>query len=89
MNGDDGSLSGIQRGREAAPETENPVPAIDAELMVTATVPLEVIVTDFDTAVPTATLPNDSEVAFKLKAAVAALSCSESAANCFRLRPSE
>ena len=59
------------------PETENPVPVIDAELMVTATLPLEVIVTDFDTAVPTATLPNDSEVALRLKAAVAALSCSE------------
>jgi hypothetical protein len=44
--------------------------------MVTATVPLEVTVTDFDTDVPTATLPKDSEVALKLNAGVVALSCS-------------
>ena len=37
--------------------------------------PLEVTVTDLVTAVPTATLPNESEVAFRLRAAVAALSC--------------
>lgn len=35
------------------PETEKPVPEIESELMVTAAVPLEVTVTDLDTAVPT------------------------------------
>ena len=58
------------------PKIENPVPVIEAELIVTATVPLEVTVTDFDTDVPTATLPNDSEVVLRLNAGVAALSCS-------------
>ena len=57
------------------PETEKPVPEIESELRLTATVPLEVTVTDLVTAVPTATLPNESEVAFRLRAAVAALSC--------------
>ena len=57
------------------PETENPVPVIESELIVTATVPLEVTVTDFVTAVPKATLPNDSDVALRLNAGVAAFSC--------------
>jgi hypothetical protein len=46
---------------------------------VTATVPPEVTVTDFVTAVPTDTLPNESEVALKFNAAEAAFSCSETA----------
>jgi hypothetical protein len=58
------------------PETENPVPEIESELMVTATVPLEVRVTDLLTAVPTATLPNAREVVLRLSAGVAAFSCS-------------
>ncbi len=57
------------------PETENPVPVIESELIVTATVPLEVTVTDLVTAVPTETLPNGNEDAFRLNAAVAAFSC--------------
>jgi hypothetical protein len=57
------------------PEIENPVPVIEAELIVTATVPLEVTVTDFVTAVPSATLPNDSDVALRLNADAAAFSC--------------
>ena len=57
------------------PETVKPVPEIESELMVTATVPLEVRVTDLVAAVPTATLPNESEVALRLKAGVAAFSC--------------
>lgn len=57
------------------PKTENPVPEIESELMVAATVPLEVTVTDFVTAVPTETLPNASEVALRLRAGVAAFSC--------------
>jgi len=48
-------------------------------LTVAVTVPLEVTVTDFDTAVPTATLPNDRDVALKLNAGVAAFSCSDTA----------
>ena len=57
------------------PQTEKPVPEIESELIVTAIVPLEVIVTDFVTAVPTATLPNDSDVADRVNAGVAAFSC--------------
>jgi hypothetical protein len=57
------------------PETENPVPEIESELMVTAAVPLEVTVTDLDTAVPTDTLPNESDVALSVRVGVAAFSC--------------
>jgi hypothetical protein len=57
------------------PETENPVPEIESELMVTAAVPLEVTVNDFVTAVPTETLPNASDVALKLNAGTAAFNC--------------
>jgi hypothetical protein len=59
------------------PRIENPVPETEAEVIVTAAVPFEVTVTDFVTAVPTATLANGSEVALKLSVAVAGLSCSE------------
>lgn len=59
------------------PETVKPVPVVESELIVTAAVPLEVTVTDFVTAVPTATLPKDSDVALRLSAAVAAFSCRE------------
>lgn len=55
--------------------TVKPVPEMESELMVTATVPLEVTVTEFVTAVPTATLPNDNDVALRLNAGVAAFSC--------------
>lgn len=58
------------------PETENPVPEIESELIVTAAVPLEVTDTDFVTAVPTATLPNDIDVELSLSAGAAAFSCS-------------
>ena len=44
-------------------------------MIVTAAVPVEVTVTDFVTAVPTETLPNANEVALRLRAGVAALSC--------------
>ena len=57
------------------PETEKPVPEAEPELMVTATLPLDVTVTDFDTDVPTDTLPNDREVVLNVIAAVAAFSC--------------
>jgi hypothetical protein len=50
----------------------NPLPVIEAELIVTATVPLDVRVTDFVTAVPTDTLPNARDVALKLRAGAAA-----------------
>ena len=58
-----------------SPVTENPVPEIESALMVTAVEPLEVNVTDWVTALPTETLPNDSEVALTLNAGVAALNC--------------
>jgi hypothetical protein len=54
------------------PRIENPVPEIEAELIVTATLPLEVTVTDFVTAVPTETLPKAREVALRLTAGVTA-----------------
>jgi hypothetical protein len=57
------------------PETEKPVPVIESELIVAATVPLDVTVTDFVTAVPTATLPNASDVALTLSVGTAPLSC--------------
>jgi hypothetical protein len=68
---------GFKVAGKLPPETENPVPEIASELMVTAAVPLEVTVTDLDTAVPTDTLPNESDVALKLRVRVAAFSCSE------------
>ena len=58
------------------PETENPVPEVESELIVTGTVPLEVTVIDIETDVPTDTLPNDSEVALSVRAGVAAFNCS-------------
>ena len=53
-----------------SPETENPVPAIEFELIVAGAVPVEVTVTDLETAVPIETLPNASEVALSVKAGV-------------------
>jgi hypothetical protein len=61
------------------PDRENPVPEVAAALIVAAMVPLEVTVTEFVTAVPTETLPNESEAALKLRVADAAFSCRESA----------
>lgn len=58
------------------PETENPAPEIESELIVTAAVPLEVNVTDFVTAVPTETFPNASDVELSVTAGTAAFSCS-------------
>lgn len=54
----------------------NPDPVIESEFMVTATVPLEVTVTDLLTAVPTETLPNAREVVLRLSAGVAAFNWS-------------
>jgi hypothetical protein len=65
---------GVRVAGKLPPETENPVPVIASELIVTDAVPLEVTVTDFVTAVPTATLPNDNVVAFKVNAGVEAFS---------------
>lgn len=48
------------------PETENPVPDIESELIFTGTLPLEVTVTDLVAAVPNETLPKSSEVVLKL-----------------------
>jgi hypothetical protein len=50
---------------------------IEVELTVTAPVPLDVNVTDFVTDVPTATLPNASELVLAVNADVTAFSCSE------------
>ena len=58
------------------PETVNPVPVIESELIVRAVVPLEVTVTDLLTAVPTETLPKASDVALRVSAGVAAFNFS-------------
>jgi hypothetical protein len=51
------------------PDTENPFPEIELDLIVTGAVPVDVRVTDLLTAVPTETLPNASEDVLRLKAA--------------------
>ena len=58
-----------------APETAKPVPATVAEFTVTATVPVDVNVTEFETVVFTATFPNDKLLVLTLRVDVAALSC--------------
>lgn len=57
------------------PDTMNPAPVIESELIVNAAVPLEVSVTDLVTAVPTDTFPNASDVVLSVRAGVAAFSC--------------
>ncbi len=57
------------------PETVNPVPEIESELIVTGAVPLEVRVTDLVIAVPNETLLNDSDVALTVSAGTAAFNC--------------
>ena len=52
------------------PETEKPVPEIEAELIVRVAVPLEVTVTDLETAVPTVTLPKAKEPVLRVNAGV-------------------
>jgi hypothetical protein len=64
-----------------APDTENPVPLAVAEFTVTAPVPVEVSVTVCEAVVFTTTLPNEMLVAFRLRAGVAAFSCSEAASD--------
>lgn len=57
------------------PETENPVPEAESELIVTGAVPLEVTVTDFVTAVPTETFPKAIDVEPNVSAGTAAFNC--------------
>lgn len=47
------------------PDTEKPAPLVESDLIVTGTLPVEVTVTDFVTAVPTATSPNCIEDVLK------------------------
>ena len=49
------------------PETEKPVPEMESVLIDTGAVPLEVTVTDFVAAVPTATFPNAREAVLRLR----------------------
>ena len=49
------------------PETEKPVPEMESALIDTGALPLDVTVTDFVTAVPTATFPNAREVVLRLR----------------------
>ena len=58
-----------------APETEKPAPVTEPAFTVTATVPEDVKVTDFVTAVFSATLPNDRAVALTFSVGVAAFNC--------------
>jgi hypothetical protein len=57
-----------------APKSE---PATESEEIVTGAVPEEVTVTDCVPVLPTETLPNDTDVVFRVKVGVAAFSCSE------------
>ena len=63
-------------GREF-PETEKPAPLTAAELTVTGAVPVELNVIGCATGEFTSTVPNPIDVAFRVRAAEAALSCSE------------
>lgn len=57
------------------PDIENPCPDTASELIVTATFPLEVTVTDLVTAVPTETFPNARELALRLRDGTAPFNC--------------
>jgi len=52
------------------PETEKSVPEMESALIETGAVPFDVRVTDFVTAVPTATFPNESEEVLRLREGV-------------------
>ena len=52
----------------------NPVPVIESELIVTACVPVEVTVRDFDTDVPTVTFPKARDVVLRLREGTAPFS---------------
>jgi hypothetical protein len=61
---------GLRVTGNAVPEAEKPAPDIEAVLIVTGAVPVDVRVTDFVTAVFRATLPNERLVALTLSVAV-------------------
>jgi len=67
---------GFKVSGKLTPETEKPVPEIESALIDTATLPFDVRVIDFVTAVPTETFPNASEVELRVREAVAAFSFS-------------
>jgi hypothetical protein len=69
------------------PEIEKPDPEIESELIVKGAVPLEDTVTDCDTAVPTATLPNVSEAALRLIPGVPVVAGDSVMLNVFATRP--
>ena len=57
-----------------SPATENPVPEMAPEVIVTGAVPVEVTVIDLETAVPIDTFPKGSEVELNVSAGVNAFS---------------
>jgi hypothetical protein len=59
------------------PESEKPAPLTEAELIVTGAVPVELSVIGCTTGVLTMTVPNPIDVAFTVRVAEDALSCSE------------
>jgi len=61
---------GFRVAGTVSPVTENPVPEIGADVIVTGAVPVEVTVIDFETAVPVETLPKAREVALKVSTGV-------------------
>lgn len=61
---------GLRVAGKLMPLTENPVPEMASELIVTGAVPVDVTVTDFETAVPTETFPNERELALSVSAGV-------------------
>lgn len=60
---------GLRDAGKLPPETEKPVPVVASDLMFTGALPVEVTVTDFVTAVPTATSPNCRDAELRLSAA--------------------
>ena len=63
---------GLSVTGKGPPDTVNPAPVIESELIDTGTEPLEVTVTDLDTDVPTITSPNARDVVLRLNAGVVA-----------------
>lgn len=66
---------GFKVSGKLPPNTENPAPATVAALTVTAAVPLEVRVTDIETAAFKTTLPNDKRLVLTLNPGIAAFNC--------------
>jgi len=68
-------LPGLRVSGKVAPETEKPVPLMVAELMVTAAVPVELRVSDWDVALFRFTLPKARLLVLTVNVGVPAPNC--------------